>query len=48
MVAWSAVLAATGRGALLAAVSVTAGALGADVGVRSAIRRPKKFYSPDK
>jgi len=35
------VLAATGRGALLAAVSVTAGALGADVVVRSgSVGRP--------
>ena len=40
MVAWSAVLAVTGRGAL-AAVSVTAGALGADVGTRSgSVGRP--------
>jgi len=35
MVAWSAVLAETVRGALLTAVSVTAGALGAEIGVRS-------------
>jgi hypothetical protein len=41
MVAWSAVLAVTGRGALLAAVSVTAGALGAERGVRSgSVGRP--------